>query len=60
MCSDGLTNMVDDEEIKDIIKMPEGIKHKAEMLVDEANNNGGRDNIAIIIIEPNIDEVSLC
>ena len=60
MCSDGLTKMVDDEEIKDIIKMPEGIKHKAEMLVDEANNNGGRDNIAIIIIEPNIDEVSLC
>lgn len=60
MCSDGLTNMVDDEEIKDIIKMPEGIKRKAEMLVDEANNNGGRDNIAIIIIEPNIDEVSLC
>lgn len=60
MCSDGLTNMVNDEEIKDIIKMPEGIKRKAEMLVNEANNNGGRDNIAIIIIEPDIDEVSLC
>lgn len=60
MCSDGLTNMVDDEEIKSIIMMPKGIEIRAEMLVNEANNNGGKDNIAIIIIEPNIDEVSLC
>ena len=52
MCTDGLTNMVRDEEILDIVrseKEPEAIAHK---LVRMANNNGGRDNIKVTIIKP--------
>ena len=51
MCTDGLTNMVRDEEILDIVrseKEPEAIAHK---LVRMANNNGGRDNITVTIIK---------
>lgn len=52
MCTDGLTNMVRDEEILDIVrseKEPEAIAHK---LVRMANNNGGWDNITVTIIKP--------
>lgn len=52
MCTDGLTNMVRDEEILDIVrseKEPEAIAHK---LVRMANDNGGRDNITVTIIKP--------
>lgn len=52
MCSDGLTNMIDDEEIKLIIEKQRDVIEKAEELVKAANKNGGRDNVTVIIIEP--------
>jgi protein phosphatase len=52
MCSDGLTNMLDDEEIMKIIKDSDSNIEKAiNTLVKTANDNGGKDNISIIIIE---------
>lgn len=51
MCSDGLTNMLEDEEIKLIIKKQRDVIEKAEELVKAANQNGGRDNITVTIIE---------
>lgn len=57
MCSDGLTNMLEDEEIRMILNGQRDIVEKAEELVKAANNNGGKDNIAVIIIEPFADEV---
>ncbi len=57
MCSDGLTNMVDDETIYDIVKNVEN-PGKAQALVDQANANGGKDNIAVILIEPFTNEES--
>ncbi|MDE6748720.1 MAG: Stp1/IreP family PP2C-type Ser/Thr phosphatase [Lachnospiraceae bacterium] len=57
LCSDGLTNMVEDENIKHILKGEGSLKEKAEELVRTANNNGGRDNISLIIIEQSADEV---
>ncbi len=56
MCSDGLTNMLEDEEIHMILSSQEGVETKAEELVKAANSNGGRDNIAVILIEPFADE----
>lgn len=48
MCTDGLTNMVSEEEICDtVIKNPE---KAAEELVKQANNFGGYDNITVVII----------
>lgn len=52
MCSDGLSNMLEDEEIRKIIKGQRDIVEKAEELVKAANLNGGKDNIAVILIEP--------
>ena len=48
LCSDGLTNMVDEKQIYEIVK--EDIQSAAERLVDEANQAGGYDNITVIII----------
>ena len=50
MCSDGLTNMLEDEEIGRILKTPGTIEERAERLIDAANQNGG-DNIAVILID---------
>lgn len=51
MCSDGLTNMLEDEEIGRILRGAFSVEEKARQLVEAANNNGGKDNIAVIIID---------
>ena len=55
LCSDGLSNMLEDEEIRMIVNAQRDIMEKAEALVRAANQNGGRDNISIILIEPDIN-----
>jgi len=52
MCSDGLTNMLEDEEIRMILSGARDIVEKAYRLVEAANENGGRDNISVVLIEP--------
>ncbi len=52
MCSDGLSNMLDDEEIRMILNGARDIVEKAVELVEAANENGGKDNISVIILEP--------
>lgn len=52
MCSDGLTNMLEDEEIRMIVSGARDIVEKAYMLVEAANENGGKDNISVILVEP--------
>ncbi|MCM1190889.1 MAG: Stp1/IreP family PP2C-type Ser/Thr phosphatase [Butyrivibrio sp.] len=52
MCTDGLTNMLNDEEIRMVLDGARDIVEKAEELVRRANENGGRDNISVILIEP--------
>ena len=52
MCTDGLSNMLEDEEILMIIKGQRDLVETAETLVREANNRGGRDNISVVVIEP--------
>lgn len=60
MCSDGLTNMVDDACIRQIVQEPVGLRKKGDKLIQTANDNGGRDNIAVILIDSEISEVSTC
>lgn len=50
MCSDGLTNMLEDEEIKLLVEKQRDVIEKVETLVKAANENGGRDNITVTII----------
>ena len=51
MTSDGLTNMVTDEEIYNIIK--ENVTVATKKLVEKANENGGYDNITVVVIYNN-------
>lgn len=52
MCTDGLTNMLEDEEIRMILDGTRDIVEKARELVDAANERGGRDNISVLLIDP--------
>lgn len=58
MCTDGLTNMLKDSEIQEILENKINIEKKAEKLVDAANEKGGKDNIAVILIEPYINAMN--
>lgn len=51
MCSDGLSNMVEDAQIASVLGSGREISEKAGILVDMANEHGGKDNISLIIIE---------
>ena len=51
MCSDGLTTMVEDEEICEILRSSRDLEEKAAVLVARANNAGGSDNISVILID---------
>ncbi len=59
MCTDGLSNMVEDEDMFDIIKSARDIVEAVLMLIEKANSNGGRDNIGVVMAEPLADEVSV-
>ena len=60
LCSDGLSNMVADEEIQKILGDSPDIEQSGRQLVATANTNGGRDNISVILIEPFTNEVKEC
>lgn len=61
MCSDGLSNMVEDSQIEQIISdTDKDLEERGRILISEANRNGGKDNIAIVLIEPFANEVERC
>ena len=49
LCSDGLTDMLADEAILNIVKMAPSAKEACEQLVLAALNNGGRDNVTTVL-----------
>lgn len=51
MCSDGLTNMVEDDDIEYIVRHSSSIEKAVENLVAKANENGGKDNITVILVQ---------
>lgn len=60
MCTDGLSNMLSDEEILMVIRGQRDVVEQAEKLVEQANARGGQDNITVIMIEPFSGEVEIC
>ena len=52
MCSDGLTGMVSDDAIKEILNTDMSVKEKTQMLIDAAKENGGKDNIGVVLVKP--------
>ena len=59
MCTDGLSNMVEDTEILHIVKGSRDIVEAVEGLINKANENGGKDNIGIVAVDAFADEVKL-
>lgn len=51
MCSDGLSDMVDDAGIARILQADGSLEDKVDRLVDAANGNGGRDNISVLLAQ---------
>lgn len=59
MCTDGLSNMVEDDEMFQIVRGSRDVVEAVERLIERANSNGGRDNIGVIVAEPFAGEVSV-
>lgn len=51
LCSDGLSNMIEDEDMEYIVKNSDTLQTAAESLVARANENGGNDNITVVLAE---------
>lgn len=51
LCSDGLSNKVTVSEMDEILKSGRNLEEKATVLIEQANNNGGEDNITLVIVE---------
>jgi serine/threonine protein phosphatase PrpC len=51
LCTDGLHDMVDDEIIRDILAVQEGIPAKTAKLIEAARSAGGYDNITVVVCE---------
>lgn len=51
LCSDGLSDMVNDRELQRIIAEKRSLSKRSKELLDEALKNGGRDNITFILID---------
>lgn len=57
MCSDGLSNMVEDEQLAILLKSAKKPEKIGKKLIEAANRNGGKDNIAVIVINVDSGEV---
>lgn len=51
ICSDGLTDMVGDDRIRQLMKRKGKSSEISRLLVDEALNNGGKDNVSVIVVK---------
>jgi PPM family protein phosphatase len=49
ICSDGLTSMISDDELRSILRSSDGLEDAAETLVRAANQSGGKDNITVVM-----------
>lgn len=60
LCSDGLSNMLEDQSMYDIITGEGSLKEKAALLIETANRQGGVDNIAVVLVNPSGREAGVC
>ena len=55
LCSDGLSDMLEDKDIANVLSLyGDNIDLKADHLITQANVNGGRDNISVLLARPNV------
>lgn len=58
LCTDGLTNMVDDQQIQTVLTSVQTPKEKCDQLIDMANAAGGLDNITVLLLVNGLREVA--
>jgi protein phosphatase len=56
LCSDGLTSMVDEQRMAEILRAPDGLAAAGGTLIDTANAAGGKDNITVVLFR--LEEIS--
>ena len=54
-----MSNMIEDEEMFRIVKSSRDIVEAVERLIERANENGGNDNIGVVLAEPFAGEVNV-
>ena len=52
LCSDGLSNMVEDEQIFRIVRREADLHSAGQRLIEAANKAGGTDNISVVLAKP--------
>jgi protein phosphatase len=50
MCSDGLSDMLDDASIAQVLQMHDSLAAAGTALIEAANDAGGKDNISLILV----------
>ncbi|MDQ0036418.1 protein phosphatase [Variovorax boronicumulans] len=58
LCSDGLSEMVTDAQLFTLLEHDAGLQKKAQLLVAIANDNGGRDNISVVLARADVGDTS--
>jgi serine/threonine protein phosphatase PrpC len=53
LCSDGLTDMVNKKDMTSILLQDTSLEEKASKLISTANDNGGKDNITVVLVQNN-------
>jgi serine/threonine protein phosphatase PrpC len=53
LCSDGLTDMIDSQEITSVLERKISLEEKGKELITAANNAGGKDNITVVLVQNN-------
>ncbi|WP_201456832.1 Stp1/IreP family PP2C-type Ser/Thr phosphatase [Chlamydia sp. 17-3921] len=51
LCSDGLTNMVSDTDIRDILFQSSTLEERGNALISLANSHGGADNVTVVLVQ---------
>jgi serine/threonine protein phosphatase PrpC len=57
LCSDGLSGMINDSEIFEIVQQSNSLQEAVESLIEAAKENGGVDNITVILVRPAVVEI---
>lgn len=53
LCSDGLSDLLDNQQMLSILTTARGLQQKTNALIDAANAAGGKDNITVVLVENN-------
>jgi len=51
LCSDGLSDMIEDSIIQQVLSLPSSLEQKTDILIESAKSAGGYDNITVVLCE---------